>query len=159
LDLRPGTYRFCFIVDDEKRYSPEYPTVLDSDGNLINYIEIPEHGIRPFELGDETPEIGSMGGPVLPASADTEGFSQVLPQWEENGRIEEPPMLPPHLGDIVLNRAPPMDSDRSLLQVPHHVGLHHLYALSIRDGIMVMATTHRYQRKYITAVYYRPVMN
>lgn len=158
LDLRPGTYRFYFLVDEEKRYSSEYPTVLDSDGNLINYVEIPEYGIRPFELGEEIPiPVGSPPGDIVVTDLDT--FSQIIPHWDDVGRVEEPPALPPHLGEIMLNREPPMDSDRSVLQVPHHVGLHHLYALSIRDGIMVLATTHRYKRKYITVVYYKPVIN
>jgi 5'-AMP-activated protein kinase regulatory beta subunit len=156
LDLRPGTYRFYFIVDDERRYSPDYPAVLDSDGNLINYIEIPEHGVRPFEL--EERDSSSRDGFTEEPSLDTETYSQTIPQWEDDGRIEEPPMLPPHLGTIVLNRDPPVGSDRSLLQVPYHVSLHHLYALSIRDGVMVLAATSRYKKKYVTAVYYKPIL-
>jgi 5'-AMP-activated protein kinase regulatory beta subunit len=158
LDLRPGTYRFYFIVDDERRYSPEYSTVLDSDGNLVNYIEIPEYGIKPFELEEEEP---STSGLIEEGrdSLGAEMYSQTIPQWDdENGRVEEPPTLPPHLGNHVLNREPPIGSDRSLLQVPYHVGLHHLYALSMRYGVMVLATTIRYKKKYVTTVYYKPVI-
>ena len=51
----------------------------------------------------------------------------------------------------------PEDSDPSVLPVPDHVMLNHLYALSIRDGVMVLASTSRYKQKYVTSVLYTPV--
>ena len=49
------------------------------------------------------------------------------------------------------------DSDPSVLPTPDHVMLSHLYALSIRDGVMVLASTSRYKQKYVTSVMYKPV--
>ncbi len=46
---------------------------------------------------------------------------------------------------------------QSVLQVPSHVTLNHLYALSIRDDVMGLATTVRYRNKYVTTILYRPV--
>ena len=35
--------------------------------------------------------------------------------------------------------------------------LNHLYALSIRDGVMVLSATHRYRKKYVTTLLYKPI--
>lgn len=44
LHLPPGTHRMKFIVDDRWRVSRELPTASDGDGNLVNYLEIPNVG-------------------------------------------------------------------------------------------------------------------
>ena len=69
-----------------------------------------------------------------------------------------PPILPPHLLSIVLNKDQPVKSDPVLLPEPtSHVMLNHLYAQSIRDKMLVMATTARYKKKCVTIVYYTPL--
>lgn len=68
-------------------------------------------------------------------------------------------MLPPHLNKIILNADTMSQTDPSVLPVPHNVMLNHLYALSIRDGVMVLASTHRHRQKYVTAVMYKPVFS
>lgn len=69
-----------------------------------------------------------------------------------------PPILPPHLLSIVLNKDQPDKSDPVLLPEPtSHVMLNHLYAQSIRDKMLVMATTARYKKKCVTIVYYTPL--
>jgi len=70
-----------------------------------------------------------------------------------------PPILPPHLVNIMLNKESPENrADPVLLPEPtSHVMLNHLYAQSIRDGMLVMASTARYKKKCITIVYYRPI--
>ena len=40
--VRPGTHRFHFFVDGEWRISNEFPTAVDSEGNLLNYFEASE---------------------------------------------------------------------------------------------------------------------
>ncbi|CAF4973419.1 unnamed protein product, partial [Rotaria sp. Silwood1] len=44
----------------------------------------------------------------------------------------------------------------ALLPEPNHVMLKHLYALSIRDGVMVLSTTTRYRHKFVTTCFYKP---
>ena len=39
-----------------------------------------------------------------------------------------------------------------------HVLLNHLYALTVRDGVMVLGATHRYKRKYVTTMLYKPIL-
>ncbi|KAL7986743.1 hypothetical protein Chor_013026 [Crotalus horridus] len=45
----------------------------------------------------------------------------------------------------------------ALLPEPNHVMLNHLYALSIKDGVMVLSATHRYKKKYVTTLLYKPI--
>jgi len=66
-------------------------------------------------------------------------------------------MRAPAPAKVILNAEVPEDSDPSVLPVPDHVMLNHLYALSIRDGVMVLASTSRYRQKYVTSVLYTPV--
>jgi hypothetical protein len=80
---------------------------------------------------------------------------------------ELPPALPPQLNRIILNTRPSVARQQSssgqrqkidpnALSVPDHVCLNHVYALSIRDDVMGLATTFRYRNKYSTVILYRP---
>ncbi|KAJ1977232.1 galactose metabolism- protein [Dimargaris xerosporica] len=86
---------------------------------------------------------------------------------------QQPPTLPPHLSTVLLNHshshhnAPsrahvrtsqPEDPSHSL-PVPNHVVLNHLFACSIRAGVMAIASTTRYRKKYMTTVYYKPFIS
>ena len=89
------------------------------------------------------------------------GWGQNKPNFEDqkssNGGHSGPPILPPHLLSIVLNKEVTDKSDPVLLPEPtSHVMLNHLYAQSIRDQMLVMATTARYKKKCVTIVYYSP---
>ncbi|EJC98143.1 uncharacterized protein FOMMEDRAFT_24144 [Fomitiporia mediterranea MF3/22] len=46
--------------------------------------------------------------------------------------------------------------DGSVLPVPSHVVLHHLGTSAIRNGVLAVADTVRYKKKYITTIYYKP---
>ena len=46
-----------------------------------------------------------------------------------------PPVLPPHLLHVILNKEVVDHNDPSLLPEPDHVSLNHLYALSIKVSI------------------------
>ena len=68
-----------------------------------------------------------------------------------------PPILPPHLLQVILNNPNVNSGDSTLLPQPNHVMLNHLYALSIKDGVMVLSCTHRYRKKYVTTLLYKPI--
>jgi hypothetical protein len=87
---------------------------------------------------------------------DDLGDHDILDETAQIRRMQ-PPALPPHLGRVLLNTATVSRDDDSSLPAPQHVELNHLYACSIRDGVMAMATTKRYREKFITTVYYKPV--
>ncbi|KAF9075790.1 5'-AMP-activated protein kinase beta subunit, interation domain-containing protein [Rhodocollybia butyracea] len=44
--------------------------------------------------------------------------------------------------------------DASVLPVPSHAVLHHLSTTAINDGVLAIASTVRYRKKYLTTVYY-----
>ncbi|KAJ1657109.1 galactose metabolism- protein [Dispira simplex] len=83
---------------------------------------------------------------------------------------QHPPTLPPHLSQVLLNhshshhnalnnpnhRLVDRDETNASLPVPNHVVLNHLFACSIRNGVMAIASTTRYRKKYTTTVYYKP---
>ena len=50
-----------------------------------------------------------------------------------------------------------MSCEPTLLPEPNHVMLNHLYALSIKDGVMVLSTTNRFKKKYVTTLLYKPM--
>ena len=69
-----------------------------------------------------------------------------------------PPILPPHLLNIVLNQDVEKKCDPvNLPEIQSHVMLNHLYAQSIRDQTLVLATTLRYKKKCVTTVFYTPL--
>lgn len=51
----------------------------------------------------------------------------------------------------------PVSCDPNVLPEPNHVMLNHLYALSIKDGVMVLSATHRHRKKYVTTLLYKPI--
>ncbi|CAB4068042.1 PRKAB [Lepeophtheirus salmonis] len=68
-----------------------------------------------------------------------------------------PPILPPHLLHVLLNKDTPLSCEPTLLPEPHHVMINHLYALSIKDGVLVLSSTQRFRKKYVTTLLYKPM--
>ena len=68
-----------------------------------------------------------------------------------------PPILPPQLVHVILNKDTPLNCEPTLLPNPHHVMLNHMYALSIKDQVMALSTTTRYRKKCVTTILYKPV--
>ena len=75
LHLPPGTHRLKFIVDDRWRVSRDLPTATDGDGNLVNYVEIPN-------VGPAHP------GPLSAPGEDLPGADADTGRGERNSKIE-----------------------------------------------------------------------
>ena len=188
-NLKRGKHAFKFIVDDEWRYAPDQPTVADIDGRINNFIDVtdfkPYTGDKSFEtektaayyahngsaggkvthghMNDNAMNDDDMGGTMTSADAqgglqdpDGETFTHTMPDLDEY--TKDPPPLPPHLRHIILNK-PPQLQDTAALPVPQHVALNHLYCTAIRDNMMVLGITQRYQTKFVTTVYYSPELS
>jgi len=188
-NLKRGKHAFKFIVDDEWRYAPDQPTVADIEGRINNFIDVTDFkaytGDKSFETEknaayyatngkmhnnnhnhnhnhdanmamreDEMP-MASDASPQL-QDPDGETFTHTMPDLDEY--TKDPPPLPPHLRHIILNK-PPQLQDTAALPVPQHVALNHLYCTAIRDNMMVLGITQRYQTKFVTTVYYSPELN
>ncbi|ORZ14635.1 5'-AMP-activated protein kinase beta subunit, interation domain-domain-containing protein [Absidia repens] len=88
------------------------------------------------------------------ATASTSGGGGVMDPQQKRNILErerkqpQPPSLPPHLEKVLLNSHAVSNEDNSVLPVPHHVTLNHLYACSIKDHVMALSSTTRYRKKY-----------
>lgn len=105
-------------------------------------------GSPPGEYGQELP---AHMRPKL------EGETTTNPHAVSSSSGSGPPILPPHLLQVILNNPNVNSGDSTLLPQPNHVMLNHLYALSIKDGVMVLSCTHRYRKKYVTTLLYKPI--
>ena len=142
-NLAKGQYAYKFVVDDEWRYAPDQPTKTDVEGRVSNFIDVSDFSpytgaIDFFEKSKEQ---------KIPES----DFSNIIPDLDEY--TKEPPLLPPHLRQIILNKPTP-SADPLALPVPHTVTLNHLYCTAIKDGMMVLGCTQRYRGKYVTLIFY-----
>mmetsp|Transcript_13839 Transcript_13839/g.22930 ORF Transcript_13839/g.22930 Transcript_13839/m.22930 type:complete len:252 (+) Transcript_13839:144-899(+) len=142
-NVKRGRHAFKFVVDDEWRFAPDQPTVADIEGRINNFIDVSE--FHPY-MGDNGFFEKSKERKIPEAE-----FGQVIPDIDEY--TKEPPVLPPHLRHIILNK-PSSSVDALALPVPQPVSLNHLYCTAIKDGMMVLGVTERYKKKFITQVFY-----
>ncbi|KAG0051143.1 galactose metabolism- protein [Gryganskiella cystojenkinii] len=111
----------------------------------------------------QSPSQSSPGGPAG-SGAGRESRSSMASStssklFGSNSSIsnDPPPALPPHLEKVILNNVPSKE-DNSVLPVPNHVVLNHLYACSVKEGVLSISVTARYRKKYITTVFIKPVV-
>lgn len=170
LELPPGTHRLKFIVDDEWKCSNEMETATDPDGNLVNYLQVmdEEEDCGQISADENDDDFNSV---TSSKEHTTDGYSNIIPpellqlaassntteggedeqqkknilEWEK--KQPQPPFLPPHLEKVLLNSNTVSEEDNSVLHEPNHVTLNHLYACSIKDNVMALATTSRYRKK------------
>jgi hypothetical protein len=71
-------------------------------------------------------------------------------------RLLAPVELPPHLERALLNSQPVAD-DPSMLPLPHHVMLNHLYERRSLSNHIILGLTQRYREKFVTVVFYKPM--
>ncbi|KAK9670846.1 hypothetical protein K7432_017368, partial [Basidiobolus ranarum] len=175
IDFPPGRHRLKFIVDEEWKCSNDLLIAPDADGNLVNFIDVSPtgdeiSGLQCNQEGDGNSE--NKNTPVSPPGSPSGSYSNIIPEYltssdkrdpsntpasGDSKGAKKPPILPPHLEKVLLNSALVSNDDPMALPVPNHVVLNHLYACSIRDGVMAVAGTTRYRQKYMSTVYYRPV--
>ncbi|KAJ3025345.1 UNVERIFIED_CONTAM: hypothetical protein HDU68_007232 [Siphonaria sp. JEL0065] len=187
IDMPAGdTHRFKFIVDDEWKCSEDLPIASDSEGNLVNYLEVvDEFGDAIHDGFDGLAHDDEVQSPLgeSPESSYTSKIPQYLSWHLENQNAaavaagnpplssshghspssrkstppplptDPPPHLPPHLEKVFLNAPVPITTHRDdnlILPVPSSVTLNHLYACSIKDGVMALSSTTRYKQKMST---------
>lgn len=83
-------------------------------------------------------------------------YTQDVPSYK-GATVGLPPHLPSVLQNTILNQEVPSRMDPIVLPEPNPVVLNHLYALSVKDHVLVLAGTHRYKEKYVTTLMYKPV--
>lgn len=98
-------------------------------------------------------DLAAVGENGKLSSSPPGSYTRIPPRPIDSTAV--PPILPPHLLQVILNN--PDKANTTILPQPNHVMLNHLYALSIKDGIMVLSSTQRFRKKYVTTLLYKPI--
>ncbi|KAH8372146.1 hypothetical protein KR093_010176 [Drosophila rubida] len=169
IDLPEGDHQYKFCVDGEWKHDPKLKSVENNEGDKNNLVSVRASDFEVFQALAKDSE-------NVPNYAERE-YSQEVPQVKPWEKVSGPPVLPPHLLQVILNKDTPLSvrstsaetrlraidefsllqCEPTLLPEPNHVMLNHLYALSIKDGVMVLSATHRYRKKYVTTLLYKPI--
>ncbi|XP_011501101.1 PREDICTED: 5'-AMP-activated protein kinase subunit beta-1 isoform X2 [Ceratosolen solmsi marchali] len=149
IDLPEGEHQYKFFVDGEWRHDPGLEIVDNGMGSKNNCVSVKKSDFEVFQALAKDSE-------GIISSAQTE-YGQDIPQYKPWEKVPGPPILPPHLLQVILNKDTPLSCEPTLLPEPNHVMLNHLYALSIKDSVMVLSATHRYRKKYVTTLLYKPI--
>ncbi|KAG2311209.1 hypothetical protein Bca52824_022766 [Brassica carinata] len=141
--LPSGIYHYKVIVDGERKYIPDLPSVSDETDNVCNILDV--HNFVP-----ENPE--SIAEFEAPPSPD-HSYGQALPTAEDY--TKEPLAVPPQLRLTLVDTS----GETGKATKPQHVVLNHVF---IEQGwspqsIVALGLTHRFESKYITVVLYKPL--
>lgn len=93
------------------------------------------------------------GSSSAPDNGDDDEYGQIETVFVENKKA--PPLLPPHLRYTPLNSATRSGYDPSILPVPLHVTVNHVYFAS-QGNVTMVGISQRYRDKFSTIVMYRP---
>ncbi|KAF7257689.1 hypothetical protein EG68_04508 [Paragonimus skrjabini miyazakii] len=186
IECTPGIHEYKYFIDGAWYHDPTKPTVDNSLGTKNNVVHVKSSDfdvIQALELD----QANSRHRQNQLESADTESlgqsppgqYSRYIPSHPSEvqrrpsslecrssgpvapgiGTINQPPLLPPHLLQGILNMDTGVHCDPNLLPSPNHVIVNHLYALSIKDGVIVLSVITRYRQKFVSTVFYKPIQD
>ncbi|XP_053675750.1 5'-AMP-activated protein kinase subunit beta-2 isoform X3 [Anopheles nili] len=151
IDIPEGDHQYKFLVDGEWKHDPKLKNVENDSGFTNNLINVRQSDFEVFQaLAKDSEDTGKD---------EAKEWGQDIPTARPWGKDSGPPVLPPQLLQVILNKDTPLSCEPTLLPEPNHVMLNHLYALSIKDGVMVLSATHRYRKKYVTTLLYKPIQS
>ncbi|XXH00235.1 Enhancer of polycomb-like protein 1 [Hypoxylon texense] len=118
----------------------------------------------------------SVRGPQQKIIDPVESFSSKIPQYLDDfdqpedtqlyrlsalalERLPPPPSLPGFLSKPIMNNNTLIKDDNSVLNMPNHTVLNHLATCSIKNNVLAVSATTRYQNKYVTTVIYKATKN
>lgn len=149
VDVPEGEHQFKFFVDGEWKHDPKMKNIENDVGSRNNMLSVRKSDFEVFQaLAKDSEDTGN---------SEAKEYSQDIPQIKPWEKVNGPPILPPHLLQVILNKDTPLSCEPCLLPEPNHVMLNHLYALSIKDSVMVLSASHRYRKKYVTTLLYKPI--
>lgn len=157
VNLPEGEHEYKFFVDGHWVHNPDEPIKSNSTGTVHNLVTVKKTDFEVFRALEKDIEAVQSKTSETGGSSPAGSYTQEVPPHKPIDRHTGPPMLPPHLLQVILNQDLPEHLEPSILPEPNHVMLNHLYALSIKDGVMVLSSTGRYKRKYVTTLLYKPV--
>jgi 5'-AMP-activated protein kinase regulatory beta subunit len=167
VDVPEGKHSYKFLVDGQEVLDNN---VAHDEQNQNNVIHVNKSDFEVFEALAMDLASNNNNNNTNASGSPPGSYSQDLPQYirqnhEMGNNLSQshqtsgagPPILPPHLLQVILNNPNVNFGEPTLLPQPNHVMLNHLYALSIKDGVMVLSATHRYKKKYVTTLLYKPI--
>uniref|UniRef100_A0A5K3EGX4 5'-AMP-activated protein kinase subunit beta-1 n=2 Tax=Mesocestoides corti TaxID=53468 RepID=A0A5K3EGX4_MESCO len=182
IDLPEGEYQYKFIVDGQWKLGKNQPTTTSSTGVQNNTITVnlsdldviealtkmdavPTGSSPPGEYGQVIPQSPSAAFASSANSTSASPYTGTSPAGQPaapialgiESKATKPPLLPPQLLQVILNRDTNAQCDPNLLPQPNHVMLNHMYALSIKDGVIVLSAISRYRQKFVSTVLYKPI--
>lgn len=126
-------------------------------GGFNNVIKVDQTDLEVFkalEVDTASQKLNS----IRVESLSDDSYGQRIPNLSNTSSASRgPPILPPQLIHVILNKETPLNCEPTLLPIPHHVMVNHMYALSIKDQVMALSTTSRFRKKYVTTILYKPV--
>ncbi|TDH12496.1 hypothetical protein EPR50_G00047870 [Perca flavescens] len=155
VDLPEGEHQYKFCVDGQWTLDPTGAVMTSKTGTVNNVIQVKSSDFEVFDAlridSEDSADMSDL------SSSPPGPYLQEAYVIKPEDKIKQPPILPPHLLQVLLNKDTGISCDPTLLPEPNHVMLNHLYALSIKDGVMVLSATHRYKKKYVTTLLYKPI--
>ncbi|KAF9525489.1 5'-AMP-activated protein kinase beta subunit, interation domain-containing protein [Crepidotus variabilis] len=119
------------------------------------HVSVPPTPTGPLSPTQSPPKTSYMEGNVPIATSPPP-----LPPSTSASASNTTPSSPAPAGSraITIDTAnmPSLTDDASVLAVPSHVVLHHLCTSAIKNGVLAVASTTRYKKKYLTTIYYKP---
>ncbi|XP_019386301.1 PREDICTED: 5'-AMP-activated protein kinase subunit beta-2 isoform X4 [Crocodylus porosus] len=132
LDLPEGEHQYKFFVDGQWVHDPSEPVVTSQMGTINNLIHVKKSDFEVFDaLKVDSLESSETSCRDL-SSSPPGPYGQEMYVYRPEERFKSPPILPPHLLQVILNKDTNISCDPALLPEPNHVMLNHLYALSIK---------------------------
>jgi len=153
VDLPVGEHQYKYYVDNEWTHDKTIPSIDNTCGSKNNVITIQQDDFEAFSALDMDSKVTNTRHHRGPEAE----FGQDIPGLNSFESKPGPPILPPHLLQVILNKDTPLSCEPTLLPEPDHVMINHLYALSIKDGVMVISSTQRFRKKYVTTLLYKPI--
>ncbi|KAK8811329.1 hypothetical protein WA158_003063 [Blastocystis sp. Blastoise] len=138
-----GNQSYKFLVDGEWKTAPNQLTTAES-GYTNNYINLEKF----VSLEDEDR--------LMQETEKKKTEAQFNEYHNPPGYADfagDPPVLPPYLRQIILNK-PSKDGVAKHLCSPSHVTINHLYCRSLEIGMVITGSTVRYDKKFVTTIYF-----
>uniref|UniRef100_A0A8D1BGG1 5'-AMP-activated protein kinase subunit beta-1 n=1 Tax=Sus scrofa TaxID=9823 RepID=A0A8D1BGG1_PIG len=133
LDLPEGEHQYKFLVDGQWTHDPSEPVVTSQLGTVNNIIQVKKTDFEVFDaLMVDSQKCSDVSAEL--SSSPPGPYHQEPYVWKPEERFKAPPILPPHLLQVILNKD-----------------------TGISDGVMVLSATHRYKKKYVTTLLYKPI--
>uniref|UniRef100_A0A8C2JQ72 5'-AMP-activated protein kinase subunit beta-1-like n=1 Tax=Cyprinus carpio TaxID=7962 RepID=A0A8C2JQ72_CYPCA len=130
IDLPEGEHQYKFYVDGHWILDPKEPVVTNKSGVMNNVVKVRK---TDFEVFDALKTDSEKCADMSDLSSSPPGpYHQDPYSTKSEDRLRSPPILPPHLLQVLLNKDTGISCDPTLLPEPNHVMLNHLYALSIK---------------------------